>query len=266
MMSKYSKELALGFYYRWNPRPPEEWLKRRKEWCKACRKILSHNQRNLDTESQVIEAVKEGLYPKHETALAEWEEVEDTFKITTQPVWIDDFAIDKAIEWAQKHTGIVWVRHRAFGKRLAEKSGLNYYENEGYNADGDKYIEDHPAHQSMIASIASNREGKNLQHWNKNLVVDPMSTGKWWEQLIGRTHREGQKESTVFVYIFYVILDHLASFYRAMGDAEFVEGTTGQVQKLLYANLSVPSMEDVEELWEAIPLPDDEEAEEREES
>ncbi len=264
---QHAKELALGFYYRWNPRPPAAWLEKRKEWCQACRKILSHNQRNLDTEAQVMDAIDSGEYKGSRDVLKAWREVEPSYKIQTEPVWVDDFAIDKAIEWSKKNVGIIWALQRAFGLRLAEKSGLPYYCAKGFTTDG-KYIEDHPADECMIASITANREGKNLQKWNKNLITSPPSSGAWWEQVIARTHRDGQEADTVFVDMFYVVLEHLVAFYRAVGDAKYMEEDWGQIQKLLYADVTLPQISDLgdEEVWEAKPsVQDVEEKEETEE-
>jgi hypothetical protein len=245
-IAQHEKELALGFYYIWDPRPPEAWIKARKEWCAAARQILAHNNRHLDTEAQAVDAVREGLYPSVTSKLEAWEEVKDTFKPNIKAVWVDEFAIEAAASWAKENKGIIWTFHRAFGEKLAEVTGLSFYCNEGLDAEG-RFIEDHPAGEALIASMHANREGKNLQKWNKNLVVHPLSSGKWWEQLIGRTHREGQPEDSVFVDMFFVTMSHLVAFYRARGDAQFVEDTTGQVQKLLYADLNVPEIEDMEE-------------------
>jgi hypothetical protein len=248
------KELALGFYYVWDPRPPDDWLEARKEWCRVARRIISTNRRNIDTEAQVKDALAEGHYSQHLEVLQEWEELEPTFEPNTKAVWVHDFAIDEAIKWAEKYQGIVWVSHNAFGRRLAEKSGLPYYAGKGLDERGN-FIEDHPPGTPMIASIHANREGKNLQGWNYNLIVDPMSNGKWWEQVIGRTHREGQREDTVFIHMFFVVLEHLTSFYKAQGDAHYVEDATGQIQKILYADNLLPTFEELERednrvLWE----------------
>lgn len=253
-LARHMRELALGFFYIWNPRPPEEWLEARKEWCRTARRIISTNRRNIDTEAQVKEALEAGHYSQHLDALREWEDLEPTFEPNNEAVWLSDFAVDKAIEWSEKHAGIIWVHHTAFGKRLTEKSGIPYYAGEGLDPRGN-FIEDHPADQPLIASIHANREGKNLQKWNTNLIVHSMTSAKWWEQTLGRTHREGQLKDTVFADMFFVVLEHLTAFYQATERARFVEDTTGQLQKILYADNLLPTFDDLEReenrvLWE----------------
>ena len=41
-MARHARELALGFFYVWDPRPPMYWLIARKEWCAYVRKVLKH--------------------------------------------------------------------------------------------------------------------------------------------------------------------------------------------------------------------------------
>lgn len=241
--AKHAKELALGFYYRWNPRPPQEWMIAKRNWCSFVRKILSHNKRNLDTEAQVLEAVVTGIYPKD--VLMEWLQVKDTFDPNVEAVWLSDFAIDAAMDWALKEKGIIWVHHRAFGERLAKKTGLSYYGEGGFDARG-AFIEDHLEGMPLIASIKANKEGKNLQRWNTNLVTNPPSSGKWWEQMLGRTHRDGQEADEVHCKIFASCIEHYMAFYKSVGDAQYVQDSMGQVQKLLYADVTLPTLEEVE--------------------
>jgi hypothetical protein len=248
LVSKAAKELALGFYYRWNPWPPEDWAEARKEWCRFVRRVLSRNHRDLDTEEQVKQAVIEGHYPAD--ALEKWLSVKDTFEVNVEAVWLHDFAVDAAAEWARKNKGIVWVGHVAFGRRLAMKSGLPYYGEGGLDERG-HFIESHPAGESMIASIKANMEGKNLQKWDKNLVCAPPSSGKWWEQMISRTHRDGQKSAVVKVDMLASCIEHYQCFHQALMDAEYVQDTTPMIQRLLYADVYVPALEDVESTGEA---------------
>jgi len=241
--AKNARELALGFFYRWNPRPPQEWLKARREWCRTVRHILANNRRNLDTEDQVKDAVAQGLYEGD--TLWKWLAIKDTFQINVEPVWLSDFALKAAADWADKHRGIVWVQHIAFGERLQKLTGMSYYREGGFAEDG-SFIEDHPKGVPMIASLKANKEGKNLQHWNTSLVTDSPSSGYWWEQLLGRLHREDQESAEVRFWVFGSCIEHYKAFYRAVGDAIYVQDSTPQIQKLLHAESNMPSLEDVE--------------------
>ena len=248
--AKHAREIALGFYYRWNPRPPQEWLEKRKAWFKCVRKILTYNKLNLDTEKQVVDAVLAGHYahkPQYREAYDEWKAVENTFEINTEPVWLHDFALQDAAKWMQENEGIVWVYHTAFGHKLSQMTGIPYYGEGGFSVDeksGEKrFIEDHPASLPLIASITANREGKNLQKWSKNYIVSPSSSGKTWEQLIGRTHRDGQKADEVELDVVTSCIENVYDFWRAAGDAAYVQDTFGQVQKLLFASVEMVPFE-----------------------
>lgn len=53
--ARHARELALGFYYIWDPRPPVEWQRARKAWHQYVRETLKHS-RSHDSEKQVRNA------------------------------------------------------------------------------------------------------------------------------------------------------------------------------------------------------------------
>jgi len=236
-MFRHARELALGFYYRWEPRPEPEWLEPRKAWCSFVRsKIKNSNQ--WDSELQVRRA-----FPRAK-ALRDWLEVKDTFVPNTVPVWLDDYLIPFVKTWAKKNRGIVWTEHRCVGQRLEAETGLVYYGRRGLSSIG-KSIEDHPKGEPLIASIKSNGEGRNLQAWCSNLVLSPPPNGSQWEQLIGRTHREGQEADEVSVDVVMTCIEHVTAFSQAVEDCEYVQESTGSPQKILLAGVSVLRIADI---------------------
>ena len=92
---RHARELAAGYYYVWDPRPPEEWRDARRNWAATSREILSTNRRNLDTEKQARDAVIAGLYPDASRPLAEWLAIGPTFKPNTRAIWISDHLINR---------------------------------------------------------------------------------------------------------------------------------------------------------------------------
>jgi hypothetical protein len=76
-----------------------------------------------------------------------------------------------------------------------------------------------------------------LQRWSRNLVVAPPTSGKAWEQLLGRTHREGQQADEVSFEVFLPIQELKDCFERARADAKYLEETYGNRQKLNYADI-----------------------------
>ncbi len=231
---RHARELALGFYYVWDPAPPKAWLAARKEWCSAARRILGNNRRNLDSELQVVRAVDAGHYPDAEGALDGWRAVRDSFEPNTVPVWIDDSVLRYCVEWSRE-PGIIWTEHNAFARRLSELSGLPYYGPQGKDVRG-RAIEEAAPDTCIIASIASNSEGRNLQAWHRNLVTSPPASGAAWEQLLGRTHRDGQEADEVTVDVITTCDEHVEAMEQARRDAEYIESVTGQAQKILYAD------------------------------
>ena len=241
---RHARELAMGFYYKWDPRPPDSWLQPRKAWAQMCRHILANNRRNLDSELQVLNAVDQGLYPDATPLLQAWRQVKPTFIPNTVPVWIDDSVIDAAAVWAAQAPGIVWCEHVGFAERLAWKTNLAYYGREGKDRHG-RPIESHPADQSLIASEASNAEGRNLQAWCRNLLTSCPTSGIKIEQQLGRTHRPGQLADEVTADIFVTSVEHVLAFEQARRDARYQEQITGQPQKLNFADIVFPSLEEV---------------------
>ena len=233
---RHARELALGFYYLWDPAAPKEWLARRKKWCSACRYLLGSNQRNLDSELQITNAVAAGLYPEKMAVYQAWKEIQDTFEPKTIPVWIDDSALKAAVQWSKGGPGIIWTEHSAFAKELSRISGLPYFGKKGVDATG-RPIESARADEVVIASIASNGEGRNLQAWNRNLITSLPANGAAMEQLLGRTHREGQEADEVTVEYFVTCREHAAALTQAQADALYIEHSTGQAQKVLYADV-----------------------------
>lgn len=239
---RHARELALGFFYLWEPAAPPEWMKRRKAWYKMCRTILTDNHRNLDSELAVVNAVIAGLYPYASFVYNAWREVRDSFKPKTVPVWFDDGAIDAAVSWSKGGPGIIWTEHTAFAERLSQVSGLPYYGKEGRDSKGrpiPEFGEPGCGEGVVIASTAANAEGRNLQAWYRNLVVSPPPNGLLWEQMLGRTHRDGQEADEVSFEMFVTCKEHLDAFERSRSDAKYIEHTQGQPQKILYADVDV---------------------------
>ena len=236
-MFRHARELAAGFYYRWATPAPQHWLEARRKWAAFVRRQLGH-PRKLDSELQVA------LQFPATAELVEWRRVEKDYEPETAAVWLDDGVLKFAAEWAAEHRGIVWVEHTCVGERLADDFGFAYYGKEGLTCDG-RYIEDHPTNAPLVASIHSNREGRNLQAWSTNLILSPLPDGERTEQLLSRTHREGQEADEVVVDVVTVCAEHVRALWQAVRDCEYVLACTGSPQKILLAGFNVPREEDI---------------------
>lgn len=233
---RHARELACGFFYRWDPYPPDSWLVPRRIWCKFVREILK-TSRELDSELQVAQRHSDA--PEY---LA-WKRVRDTFKPHTVPVWIDDGPLNYAAEWAASNVGIVWIEHRAFGEKLSKRTGVPYFGAGGKC--GRIAIDAADVTKPVLASVASNSEGRNLQGWSKNLVVSAPPPGILWEQMLGRTHRDGQIADEVTVDVMMGCIEQWLGFQKALEDARYLQESLGQEQKLLYADKLIASEAEV---------------------
>lgn len=223
---RHARELANGFYYRWDPEPPLWWLLPRKEFHAFVRSVLG-GSRTLDTMAQVVE--------KHADAVdvRNWYAVKDGYTPNTVPTWLCDDVLAYAVQWAQATNGIVWYEHRAVGERL-QQLGLPCYGEGGLDGSG-RSIDDSPA-QPIGASALAVYRGFNLQdRWHDNLVLNCTPKGKHLEQLLGRTHRYGQQSSVVRATMLFTCDEQREGFAQARLDAARTQRITKQNQKLCFA-------------------------------
>lgn len=218
-----ARQLSCGFYYKLDPPPPKAWAEARREWKQYVRHTLRYNKRGLDSELQVW---NECLHTKAAPSVWEnWVAIKDTFEPNSVAVWIDDFLVKDAQTWlANNPTGIVWTEHVAFGEQF----------NDLYYGGGTELIGvDGP----ICASVRAHGEGKNLQdRWDKNLVVSCPSAAKTIQQLLGRTHREGQASDVVSADLYFHTQVLRDAWDTAVEQAIYLEETTGNRQKILYAD------------------------------
>jgi len=228
---RHARELALGFYYRWTPPPPPEWLEPRRAWSAFVRERLGLS-RSIDSPAQVAQMFADR--PEYK----QWAAVRDTYEYRTEAVWLDTTIIKTAARWGVESGGIVWTSHQAVGARL-EELGLPYYGSLGLRK-GEPIEE---ATGGVAASIAANKEGRNLQHYCQNLILTPPTTGSEWEQILGRTHRDGQSADEVTVEVYTGCRESQRALWQAVSDAKYQQTVTGIPQKLLVATITVAKPE-----------------------
>lgn len=255
-MWRHARELACGFWYRWDPPAPLPWLEARRSWNKYVRHILSGSDQ-LDSPLQVMQAVAKGRFDgklfsiqegkdgagnslmvqyEPKALLERWQAVRPSFEPHNVPDWIDEGRMRWVVDHYLKgeEPCIVWVEHIAVGQKLAALSGCSFHHEQGLDAQG-VMIEDHEG-KSVIASIASSGEGRNLQAWSRMFVTSCLPNGRIWEQLLGRLHRSGQLADTVEVSVMHGCREQYDGFLQALRDATYVHQVTEQPQKLLLAD------------------------------
>jgi hypothetical protein len=237
-LSKYRlmRQLALGFYYRWTEKPPAGWLSARSSWARFVRETITRSRR-YDSELQVALACERGEFDADARKLrAEWREHSNAWKPKLECVWLDNFALQACCNWLRETVGLAWSEHVAFGEQLAHVAGLEYFGAQGVNAKG-KPIEACTG-LAAVLSLQANSEGRNLQSWCANLVTSCPSSAATWEQMLGRTHRQGQRADTVTADVLITHDLHLSAFQQAHEGAHYLEQTLGQRQKLLFADIA----------------------------
>ena len=136
--------------------------------------------------------------------------------------------INYVANWKEEQTlpYIIWVDGVEVGNKLSSRLNIPYY---GAGASLPTIAE------PCIMSIRSHGTGKNLQAWSVNLVFAALADPATWEQMIARTHRAGQLADEVLVYTF----NHSifgSSFGKAYKQSKVISDTTGQPQRLVYAD------------------------------
>lgn len=236
-----AQQLALGFFYRHDPRPPEDWMAARRGWCAFCRRVLEASA-CYDTEAQVRDACLAGELPDH--AWRDWAAVRGDHTPHTVATWLSQHAIAAAADWG-RDGGIIWTSHTVFGQALSEATGWRYFGRKGLDTHG-KFIEA-ATDATIIASVASNNTGRNLQRdcgpggagYCRNLFVTPPKASLDWEQQIGRTFRDLQTRDVTVDY-FVGCLENWVALPCALGYASYTEETVNQQPVLLQGSVRVP--------------------------
>lgn len=266
-----ARQLACGFFYRWrwpvvNGEPQrveviEAWKKARKEWRSELRAKVQMGGAHMDSPFLVTKAairwakgyvhifrdeegteVKRVEYPPHTKKgplptweskyWLEWERLRETAVPENEAVWVSDFLVDDALAWLAEGPGLLWYEFNAFAQRLAEKGRDLKLTLAGPGNSGTDVVLALRGTERVIASIRAHGTGRNLQQFARNLVANPPSGGGAWEQLLGRTHRQGQKKDEVIADVY----RHTEAFRNAVKSAhelsEFIQGTFGATQRL----------------------------------
>lgn len=211
---------------------PPEWLEARSSWASAARQLVKRFP-GLDSIGMAKDWAHENQAAPEHKILQAWEAVRGDYEPVTYPVWLSSQAIDYCSAWSKRtDNSIIWVHHQHVGHAL-ENAGIPYFGSGGYRANGE-YLST-TNHARIAASISACKEGFHLVRYTNNLVTSPRASGAIWEQMLGRTHREGQT-SAVNVEVLLTCGEDVAAFGRARARARLIQDIQGQPQKLMHAN------------------------------
>lgn len=238
---RHARELALGFHYEWTEHAPDEWLDARREWAKFVRGIISRSK-TFDSELHIANAIDAGILSDG-GRLNDWRNIKDSFKPITKAVWHDDSALNVCAIWAEKFgPGIIWTSHDLFARELAKRTNLSFYGPGGLDSKGQK-VDTVSGKESIIASIHANATGRNLQMFTRSLIASAEGGADRNEQLLGRTHREGQTADEVSYDVLLGCRENLKAMHDARNGARMIQETTGLDQLLLNCDWDIPDFD-----------------------
>jgi hypothetical protein len=128
---------------------------------------------------------------------------------------------------AQGHHPIIWYDYKEVGDALSRIGKIPAY-GAGTTPPTDKPF-------TLALSVSTHSEGKNMQAWHTNIVLSPRPSNKKMEQLLGRTYRPLQDSKEVTGYLYQHADVFVEAIHKARAQADYVQITYSNSQKLLYA-------------------------------
>lgn len=239
--ARAARQVSFGFYYRWDwsfrgGDPDEEWLAARRLWHRSIRDFLQHRAKpGMDSPLLVARACSRRELPMLDGAWQQWDAVRTRRTPPTIPVWIDKFAVQNMVDWAAEKLaegrgGIIWYEHAAIEAELAKVPEMPVF-GSGMN----EQLLAASAACVVAASVRAHGTGKNLQRWHTALFAIAPANATTWQQAIAREHRHGQEADEVEVDVMLHTNDLEEAFKLSLAGARYVEQTTGEKQRLLFA-------------------------------
>lgn len=159
-------------------------------------------------------------------------------------VRVCDFRIRAAARWVRglpKGEGaLIWAHNREMvtwaAELLAEEFGDRVRACRDHPADREFICTPEAAQRIVVASIKVYHAGFNLQGFPHVLFLQSPRSAKYWEQTVGRVHRQGQTRDVVRVTTMHTLKEDWAVFSAAAIDALYQHQAGGGPQKLIYGS------------------------------
>jgi hypothetical protein len=251
--------LSLGFYFRWkwvHNEPLDlrtEWLESRADWRKEVRQKLKHPIPHLDSPGLLYDAAKryfknKNRYTKKPKWNSEtwkrWDKVKDKCRPESEAIWLSRDLLAEAVDWARSNVGIVWTAWPCFGAGVDSGSGgqVRYF---GAGDEAARAVSGLSGKESVCLSTKAHGTGRNLQSFSRNLLSSVPGNGTEFEQILGRTHRQGQQSDEVTVQVWQHSARYRDTFERAETLANYIQDAMGTGQRLAsvaqYLNFASPT-------------------------
>ena len=218
-MSRKAREIACGFYYRWAWEQEGgvdwEWLTARTEWHREVRAKLHRGAvSGLDSEHLLEAAAARGDW--RSVTYARWAAVKGRELPPVLAVWLDDYLVKDAVAFGREAPSIIWTRHDAVGDAISKEGGWHLFNGGGKN---DRALLTVSGKETIVCTVNSCGEGKNLPMFSRQLLTSPVSGGKKAEQLLARCHREGQLADEVTMDVYLHTPENMKAFKNAQSEA-----------------------------------------------
>lgn len=161
----------------------------------------------------------------------------------SRAVRVCSYKIDAVIDWLKSDEGpgkdegcLIWVWHQELGEWAHEMLKAAGFDSVHCPAGADgKILDPANAKKKIVCSLGSHGTGKNLQHFEHQYYMQFPRSDILAEQSLGRTHRNGQRADELRVYTNLTHEFDELNFAACLNDALYVQQTTGNRQKLIYA-------------------------------
>lgn len=248
------RQLSAGFFLRhyWDMKKPGAdqavvAFERRREYNSVLRDFLkSPRARHM----QLLVPSAVGNYMKRHGTIKNWDHMHQLWKDwkevyhkdlperSVKPVRVDRFKVEAIVKWAKAfkdHGGVIWVYHQEFGDWITEAlrdAGLKPHR----KVSGDSWqAGDASDGKIVVASLSAFGQGKNLQHYQHQVLAQWCRTAPRMQQLLGRLHRQGQEAEHLVAHTLRVTdYDHQQA-YATLLDTIYDKQTHGGDRKLLIA-------------------------------
>lgn len=177
----------------------------------------------------------------------EWKEAKDLEfdgmpERVSEAIRVCPFKVLTAVEWAKQlkgKGGIIWYLNIEVGLWLTQElqqAGLNPLHCPAGRKANETIIDPRHRDRVVVASIDAHGTGKNLQHFQEQLVVQWPRPAKTAEQMLGRLHRNGQEADELICHTMLTTEFEDMNFYACLTDALYQHQTLGVQQKVVYCN------------------------------
>jgi len=218
------RQLSWGYYIGRSPRPSPELVDLRRTWAKCVAEAKAYGL--CDTEM--------GAREHYPAAWAAYSAAFTAEKCEPVTVWVGPPGTEH-VHWGGvpvKAGTIVWVNHPVLAERVTKLCAWPYHHEKGLDERGVSL--DQTTAPVVVASIKACHASFNAQgNFCHNIVLEPPSDARVWQQLICRTARQGQKSPCVSVDVVVSSPTAAADLATARKLAAEIERQTGQAQALL---------------------------------